>query len=71
MYTTGAVANLKRFEESLRTGNYLNNAAECTDSTLTGILGRKGKRARKKVEGQYSWEEYGQRVIDRLEAISP
>jgi myo-inositol 2-dehydrogenase/D-chiro-inositol 1-dehydrogenase len=27
MYTTGAVANLKRFEESLRTGNYLNKAA--------------------------------------------
>jgi myo-inositol 2-dehydrogenase/D-chiro-inositol 1-dehydrogenase len=53
MYTTGAVANLKRFEESLRTGNYLNNAAECTDSTLTGILGRKAA-----YEGRIvTWEE--------------
>jgi len=53
MYTTGAVANLKRFEESLRTGNLLNNAAECTDSTLTGILGRKAA-----YEGRIvTWEE--------------
>ncbi len=41
MYTTGAAANLKAFEESLRTGRLLNNAVECTNSTLTGILGRK------------------------------
>ena len=53
MYTTGAVANLKRFEESLRAGNYLNNASECTDSTLTGILGRKAA-----YEGRIvTWEE--------------
>lgn len=53
MYSTGAVANLKLFEESLRTRKYLNNAAECTDSTLTGVLGRKAA-----YEGRLvTWEE--------------
>jgi hypothetical protein len=47
------VANLKLFEESLRTRKYLNNAAECTDSTLTGVLGRKAA-----YEGRLvTWEE--------------
>jgi predicted dehydrogenase len=40
MYTTGAAANLKAFEESLRSRKYLNNAEECAQSTLTAILGR-------------------------------
>jgi len=41
MYTTGAIANLKSFEASLRSGKALDNAVECTNSTLTAILGRK------------------------------
>jgi myo-inositol 2-dehydrogenase/D-chiro-inositol 1-dehydrogenase len=53
LYTSGAIANLKLFEESLRARKYLNNAAECTDSTLTGILGRKTA-----YEGRLvTWEE--------------
>ncbi len=53
MFTTGAVANLKLLEQSLRTQQCLNNAAECTDSTLTGILGRKAS-----YEGRLvTWEE--------------
>ncbi len=53
MYTTGAAANLKAFEESLRTGRLLNNAVECTNSTLTGILGRKAAYGGRMV----TWDE--------------
>jgi predicted dehydrogenase len=39
-FTGGAVTNVKNFVESLRTGEYLNNAAVGAKSTLTSILGR-------------------------------
>jgi predicted dehydrogenase len=41
IYTSGAAANLKAFEESIRTASYLNNAGESASSSLTTILGRK------------------------------
>jgi predicted dehydrogenase len=40
MYTTGAAANLRTFEASLRSGKALNNSVECANSTLTAILAR-------------------------------
>jgi predicted dehydrogenase len=39
-FTGGAVTNVKNFVESLRSGEYLNNAAVGAKSTLTSILGR-------------------------------
>ena len=39
-FTAGAIANVKRFVESIRTGKLLNNAADSVDSNLTCILGR-------------------------------
>jgi predicted dehydrogenase len=39
-FTGGAVTNVKNFVESLRTGQYLNNASVGATSTLTSILGR-------------------------------
>ena len=53
MYTTGAAANLRTFEASLRSGKALNNSVECANSTLTAILGRKAA-----YEGRIvTWEE--------------
>jgi myo-inositol 2-dehydrogenase / D-chiro-inositol 1-dehydrogenase len=39
-FDDGAIANVKRFVESIRTGQLLNNAAESVDSNLTCILAR-------------------------------
>jgi len=39
-FTAGAIDNVKAFIDSIRTGTYLNNAAESADSTLTCVLGR-------------------------------
>jgi myo-inositol 2-dehydrogenase / D-chiro-inositol 1-dehydrogenase len=39
-FDDGAIANVKRFIESIRTGQYLNNASESADSNLTCILAR-------------------------------
>jgi len=39
-FTAGAIDNVKAFIDSIRTGKYLNNAAESADSTLTCVLGR-------------------------------
>jgi predicted dehydrogenase len=36
----GPVVNIKRFVDSVRTGKYLNNAADSVQSNLTSILGR-------------------------------
>jgi len=36
----GAIANIKSFIDSIRSGRYLNNAASAAQSTLTAILGR-------------------------------
>jgi myo-inositol 2-dehydrogenase / D-chiro-inositol 1-dehydrogenase len=39
-FTEGAVANVRRFVESVRTAQHLNNVPESVDSNLTAILGR-------------------------------
>ena len=39
-FDDGAIANVRRFVESIRTGKYLNNAAESVGSNLTCILAR-------------------------------
>ncbi len=39
-FDSGAIANVKRFIESVRTGNYINNGRESVESNLTCILGR-------------------------------
>ncbi|MCC6858398.1 MAG: Gfo/Idh/MocA family oxidoreductase [Bryobacterales bacterium] len=39
-FTAGAIANVKRFVESIRTGRLLNNVAESVDSNLACILAR-------------------------------
>lgn len=39
-FRAGAVANVKRFVESLRSGAYVNNVEESVESNLTAILGR-------------------------------
>ncbi|MEK7403622.1 MAG: Gfo/Idh/MocA family oxidoreductase [Acidobacteriota bacterium] len=39
-FDSGAIANVKRFMESVRTGNYINNGRESVESNLTCILGR-------------------------------
>jgi len=53
IYMAGAVANLKAFEESIRTSKYLNNADESADSSLTTILGRKAAYEGRRV----TWDE--------------
>jgi myo-inositol 2-dehydrogenase / D-chiro-inositol 1-dehydrogenase len=53
MFATGAVANLKSFEESIRTGKLLNNAEESAMSSLTTILGRKAAYEGRRV----TWDE--------------
>jgi predicted dehydrogenase len=52
-FTAGAVANVKRFVESIRTGKYLNNAVESVDSNLTCILGRSAAYR----GGTVTWDE--------------
>jgi myo-inositol 2-dehydrogenase/D-chiro-inositol 1-dehydrogenase len=39
-FNGGAIANVKAFVESLKTGKFLNNGAPGAESTLTSILGR-------------------------------
>jgi myo-inositol 2-dehydrogenase/D-chiro-inositol 1-dehydrogenase len=39
-FRQGAIDNVKKFVESVRTGNYINNGATAVESTLTAILGR-------------------------------
>jgi predicted dehydrogenase len=53
MFGSGAVANLKAFEESIRTGKHLNNAEESATSSLTTILGRKAAYEGRSV----TWDE--------------
>ena len=52
-FTSGAIANVKRFVDSVRTGNYLNNASESVDSNLTCILGRSAAYR----GGTVTWDE--------------
>ncbi len=39
-FRSGAIANVKAFIESIRTGKHLNNADQAVESNLTAILGR-------------------------------
>ena len=62
-FDDGALANVKNFLESIRTGSYLNNAAESVDSNLACILGRTAAYR----GGTATWDE----ILDlntRLEA---
>jgi predicted dehydrogenase len=49
----GAVANVKAFVESIRTGNYVNNAAVSAKSNLTAVLGRMAAYR----GGTFTWDE--------------
>ncbi len=62
-FREGAVANVRRFAESLRTGRYLNNVEESVESNLTSILGRMAAYGERLV----SWEEM-LRSGEKLEA---
>jgi predicted dehydrogenase len=53
IFQNGAIANLKSFEESIRSGKYLNNAEESAVSSLTTILGRKAAYEHRSV----GWDE--------------
>ena len=39
-FRSGAIANVKAFVESIRTGQHVNNADQAVESNLTAILGR-------------------------------
>ncbi len=62
-FREGAIANVKRFVESLRTGNYLNNVEESVESNLTSILGRMAAYRERVV----TWDEM-MRSGEKLEA---
>jgi len=64
-FTGGAIQNLKDFVQSIRSGQYLNNAAESADSTLTSILGRSAAYR----GGTVTWDEM-MRLEERLDAGS-
>jgi predicted dehydrogenase len=49
----GSITNVKSFVESVRTGQYLNNAAPGAESTLTAILGRTAAYGERMV----TWDE--------------
>ena len=49
----GAIANVKAFVQSIRTGNLLNNTETAVESTLTAILGRTAAYR----NGTVTWEE--------------
>jgi len=52
-FRQGAITNVKNFVESVKTGQYLNNAAESVESNLTAILGRMAAYD----ERTMSWDE--------------
>jgi myo-inositol 2-dehydrogenase/D-chiro-inositol 1-dehydrogenase len=62
-FREGAINNVKHFVESIRTGNYLNNAEEAVESNLTSILGRMAAYQERIV----TWEEM-MRSGEKLEA---
>ncbi len=62
-FREGAIANVKAFIESIRTGKYLNNAAQGAESTLTSILGRMAAYPERLV----TWDEMLQ-ANEKLEA---
>ena len=52
-FRAGAIANVKKFVESIRTGNLINNAGQGAESTLTAILGREASYR----GGEMTWSE--------------
>jgi len=62
-FREGAINNVKHFVESIRTGNYLNNAEEAVESNLTSILGRMAAYQERIV----TWDEM-MRSGEKLEA---
>jgi myo-inositol 2-dehydrogenase/D-chiro-inositol 1-dehydrogenase len=52
-FDDGALANVKRFVDSIRTGQFLNNAADAVDSNLACILGRTAAYR----GGSVTWDE--------------
>lgn len=52
-FRQGAIANVKRFAGSIQSGNWINNAATGSESTLTAILGREASYR----GGELTWEE--------------
>ncbi|MCS6951441.1 MAG: Gfo/Idh/MocA family oxidoreductase [Bryobacterales bacterium] len=52
-FREGAIANVKNFIESIRTGRLLNNAADSVQSNLTAVLGRMAAYGERVV----SWDE--------------
>jgi myo-inositol 2-dehydrogenase / D-chiro-inositol 1-dehydrogenase len=53
IYQEGAVANIKAFEAAISSGKTINNAEECVNSTLTGVLGRMAAKEKREV----TWQE--------------
>jgi myo-inositol 2-dehydrogenase/D-chiro-inositol 1-dehydrogenase len=62
-FREGAIVNVKRFVESIRSGNYLNNVEESVESNLTSILGRMAAYQERIV----TWDEM-MRSGEKLEA---
>ncbi len=62
-FREGAIANVKNFIESIRSGRLLNNAAESVESNLTAILGRMAAYNERTV----TWDEM-LRSNEKLEA---
>lgn len=62
-FRAGAIANIKQFVESVRTGRHLNNAEESVESNLTAVLGRMAAYQERIV----TWEEM-MRSEEKLEA---
>jgi len=62
-FTQGAIANVKAFVESLRTGTLLNNVETAVESTQTAILGRMAAYQERVV----TWDEVAQ-SSEKLEA---
>jgi predicted dehydrogenase len=60
-FRAGAIANVRAFVESIRSGKPLNNVVESVDSTLTGVLGRMAAYTRRLV----TWDEM-MRSTERL-----
>ncbi len=62
-FREGAIANVRNFIESIRSGRLLNNVAESVESNLTAVLGRMAAYSERTV----SWEEM-LRSNEKLEA---
>lgn len=52
-FRQGAITNVKRFVESVRSGAWINNAGQASESTVTAILGREASYR----GGELTWEE--------------